>query len=431
MTNKKSPQKRVKLTEQQKEDIRLEKFVRENKDKLHPKLTKKEMDIRVAEYQLFYLNNLDIFIEDVLGIDLKEFQKDVFADMNGYDDYMLIGSRGISKSLMISLTALSYALLLPNINVLVVSMTLYQSNLILKEKLDEMITSVKSTKMNSLVAQQLRQDGWINFVKNKDTSGIVCEFGNNSKIFATVCGESSRGGRSNIIISDEAVLLPKTIYDRIIQPTSEPYNYKGLKLESKEYFLTSARTKDNWIYKRMCSNINEHFKTKNPKCGIFAGDIFTSIASGIHSVAKYTNAKRNSDDFSFLTEYLNIWLGESADSIFKYDDFHKAQKLEVAYYPTYLNYDFCENQIQKELDDIWVKFMSVDIAIVGGKKNDQTAIILGRLNLKTNERVYEYIYTANGMNGNKQVEIIKRLFYDYGAKYIVIDTKGVGNVIYD
>ena len=58
---------------------------------------KTEQDRRYAEYQIFYLNNLDIFVEEYLQIPLHYFQKQLLLDCWKNDIEDIIASRGLSK----------------------------------------------------------------------------------------------------------------------------------------------------------------------------------------------------------------------------------------------------------------------------------------------------------------------------------------------
>ena len=399
------------------------------------RFNKVEYDKRLADWQLFYLNNLDIFTEEFLEIPLKQFQRELLLNCRQYDVMDVVASRGLSKSFCIALLANNLALLLPNINILITSMTLNQSNIIIKEKIDEMFTSESSTKVNSPILKQLRKDGFIQFKNDKNTGGLIVEYGNGSKIFAVNCGDSARGKRSNVVIVDESALVPKTIYDEVIEPTLEPYFFKGFEMLPKQIFLTSARTKDNWMWRHLKSTVTEHYKgNKRPddyKYGFFAGDAYTAVMNGIMKPATLRDRRKKTDDFAFQTEYMNIWLGEGKDAIFKYSDFHESQIWEDAFSPTNAM-DYIsgrKREIKKNPNEIRV--MGVDIALVGGKNNDNTAIILGTINIETGIRRIDYIWAKSGMNSILQVRMIKRLYYDYECEYMVYDTQGVGNAIYD
>ena len=156
------------------------------------KLTKQQVEENVIEWCTFYRRNLDIFNEDYLGVKINPTQKIMINTMSDNDISDIICSRGGAKSFDVGLMALDFALLYPNCQILIVSMTINQSNLIIDEKIDK-IFCTKGTRWSSDVLCMLRDEGWIQFKTNANTSARYVEFGNGSKIFATCAGESSRG----------------------------------------------------------------------------------------------------------------------------------------------------------------------------------------------------------------------------------------------
>lgn len=392
----------------------------ENKNK---GLNKHDMDIRLAKWRIFYLNNLDLFVEDVLGIKLRFFQKQLLLDMREAETDDIIASRGLSKSFVTSIFAISMGLLLPNYNMLITSFTLSQSNIIINEKIDKLLSSPNGGLSPTLA--QLRKEGYIEFKKNRETSSMYCELGNGSKIFAVNCGESARGLRSNCVIVDEACLIKKTDYDSIIEPTLEPYQYGGIFLESKQLFLTSSKNVDNWVYRHLCKAVHDHYKGKTER-KFFAGDIFTAVANKVQTPKQYYSRRENTDPYSFETEYLNIWAGEAKDALFKRQDFINAQTLRCTYYPPTPFYKPQINRNPKE-----VRFLALDLALSGGQQNDLTIVDYCICNIETGNCRIEYIESFSGMNTNEQVKRFKRSFYDFEAEYLVFDSKGLGLGIYD
>lgn len=79
-------------------DINISKLAQEEK-KSNKVSDKKEMDRRIATWQIFLLNNLNIFAKDILGIKLKFFQEQLLLEMFDSETFMFIGSRGIGKIL--------------------------------------------------------------------------------------------------------------------------------------------------------------------------------------------------------------------------------------------------------------------------------------------------------------------------------------------
>ena len=398
------------------------------------KLTKQQIEENVIEWCTFYRRNLDVFNEDYLGIKVNTTQKIMINTMSDNDISDIICSRGGAKSFDVGLTALDFALLYSNCRILIVSMTINQSNLIIDEKCDK-IFCTRGTRWSSDILCTLRDEGWIQFKTNANTSARYIEFGNGSKIFAVCAGESTRGERSNVTITDEFMLVKKKDYDEIIEPTLRVRDFKGRPAdydeEPKQIFLSSARTKTNWGWTHLKNCVEQHYKSHSSNYGFFLVDIFTSVLTGILTKKQYLQRKKNTDDMSFAQEYLNIFLGNSEDSIFKYEDFEQNQTIENAFYPR-TKQDIIDVREQKyKFRDNDIRYLTCDIAVATGDENDNTVFMLGKLNKNTGKLSEEFISTENGLNSVKQVILIKRYFYEYKCKYFVQDTKGVGNTIYD
>ena len=75
------------------------------------KLSKRDYDRKIAEWQMFYLNNLDIYTEDYLQIPLHFFQRQILLDCWENDIIDIVASRGLSKSFIIAVLANDLALL--------------------------------------------------------------------------------------------------------------------------------------------------------------------------------------------------------------------------------------------------------------------------------------------------------------------------------
>lgn len=399
------------------------------------KFSKEEQTKHTIAWTTFYRRNLHIFAEEYLGIKLKFFQKCMLYLMGRYRIIVFIMCRGAGKSFTISIFAISMALLYPNSEIMIASLTLNQASLIIKEKLDKELCGELAL---SPILKYLKDNKYISFKYDKDKA--ECKIKNGSKIFSAVCGEESRGNRSTILIVDEARLVKKKDVDQILIPTLRPRVYPArLKLEyadwleePKQIFLSSAKTKDSWLYKFMIKTVNNFYHhnyidtNDKDSYAFLAVDIFTIVANGIKTITQMKSDKQNTDELSYEMESLNIWLGENEDSLFTYDMFHQQQVLETAFIPTKEYLPF-----KKRRKDGRTNIISMDIAVSSGRDNDNTVFTLGYLEHDSLVRGVEYIRAYNGMNSMKQVVLLKRLFYDYDCEYCVIDSKGIGNTIFD
>ena len=75
----------------------LSKLALESKKHKNKVRDKKSEDRNIAEWQILYLNNLDIFTEDFLEIPLHYFQKQILLQAWEADVDDVVASRGLSK----------------------------------------------------------------------------------------------------------------------------------------------------------------------------------------------------------------------------------------------------------------------------------------------------------------------------------------------
>lgn len=281
----------------------------------------------------------------------------------------------------------------------------------------------------------LREQGYMTFSKDQNSGGVICNFGNGSKIFACALGEQTRGHRSQCVICDECALCSKTLYQSVAEPTlaqrqfaGRPHDYEE---SVKQIFLSSARAKTNWLWRFLVQCVNGHYKQGRVKYGFMCVDALSGVASGIQSPTQYLSRKASTDDMTFEQEYLNVFLSNGENSIFKLEDFEQNRVLKQAFYPRdayeYLEhkpnpYNYLDNEI---------RFISCDIALATGNENDNSVYTFMAVDKDTGRRKIENIICLNGLNTVRQVELIKRIFYEYKATYLLLDTRGVGGGLYD
>lgn len=171
-------------------------------------LSKQQKEENLAEWILFYRNNLDLFNRDILGLKLKEYQDAMIMEMSEGEHTDIIASRGSSKTFTTGVFSVDMALLYPNSEILITSETYTQANQIIEEKIEKELSGRAG---KSQFLKQLRNDGYMVIKDDKKNGGKIIEFGNGSKIFSIALGEGIRSYRSTILIGDEAVRLKKKI----------------------------------------------------------------------------------------------------------------------------------------------------------------------------------------------------------------------------
>jgi hypothetical protein len=403
---------------------------------------------KIRTWTTFYRRNYHRFAEHYLGLkELKLFQKIMLYLMGISENMIVVASRGISKSFTIGLFACIHSILYPRSLIVIVASTKDQAGLIIKEKIQGELMRWSPNLSREIEKVTSSQNNY------------EISFHNGSRIKVVTAGESSRGQRAHVIIYEEFRLISKQIVDEIIDPflisRQAPYmnnpKYKtqygkSLKEEPRRYFISSAYYKSyNEFYmwdeiKRMTKNLFREVE-ETPSTFILSFDYLLSIYEGLKTRKVMDEARKKSDEISFMMEYENIMFNENADAYFKLDMFKKNQSIKKCFYPM-LNEDYVKlsingkknvknpNQIKRQ--DGEIRIVSGDFAARKGITNDNTILSCIRA-IPTKEGYTSeimYIESHNGENTDRQALRIKQLYSDFEADYIVMDTHNIGISIY-
>lgn len=395
-------------------------------------LTIEEKKDNMKKWVTFFRRNIHIFIDWYLGVELYPFQKITLYLMGIHLSFVVIASRGISKSFMIALYCIAIAILKPNSMIVIGSGTKKQANLIIKEKIKKELYKYHN------IAREIKD------IKTSQDEGEVI-FHNGSSIIVVPAADSARGHRATLNVYEEFRLIDKPILDSIFSPflisRQAPFlkkdKYRHLLEEPQELYISSAWFKNgHYMWQTIQDHANEMFNYFDEKnMGILAFDYLLSIYHGLKTKKQIDKERRKTDEVTFMLEYENIMFGENANAFFKYEMFKRNQTLKKAFYPM-RNIDFIANKknlynIKKQSGEIRV--VSVDISAVAGDDNDNSVITCGRLlpSIDGYERQICYIESFNGGTHTIQALRIKQIFNDFNADYIVLDIHNVGIFLYD
>jgi len=276
-------------------------------------------------------------------------------------------------------------------------------------------------------------------------SNAYISFKNGSIIKVVSGNDNARSNRANIVIIDEFRLVDKTIIDKVLRkfntaPRQPKYlekpEYKHLAERNKEIYLSSAWYKSHWSYEKVkayCAALLDDTK-KYFVCGL---PYELSIKEGLLSAEQVAD-EMTEDDFSEISwsmEMSCLWFGESESAFFTYEDLSLARKIRLpAYRPS--TYDLINDKQFKyaHKSPKNIRILVADIAVMGGQKNDATAIFVLELS-----HIDDYQYrrseifadTIEGGHTETQSVYIRKLYKEFECDYIVLDTLGVGISIYD
>lgn len=397
----------------------------------------------VEEWVAYWRANPHRFITDYLGLKLYSFQKVLIYQMNMNTNYIFVGSRGIAKSTLTLLFAVQRACLYPGQKILVVCPAKGQSSRFIK-KIYELMRETPNLQDEIIV--------------DKIKSGIEepsIPFKNGSKIFAAVYGENSLGIRADILIIDEFVRTEKEIITRVFDPMlsdSRKPLYLDIKSKKekikyyekedlKKVYLSSIRRADEWSYKEL-ENYIDLMTSGDETYGATVLPYQLGVKEGFISKKKVEDVFRSNMDESpeiIRAEYLAIPERGTGNSYFTYSMFEKIRNNSRALYCMsdleYIEYkgNFQKWFLYQEKIPNEIRLLCIDIALLESSKNDNTAIFILRLipDGGKYKKVLAYGESMHGINSIIQVKRAKQLFYELECDWVVLDTQGSGQGIFD
>jgi hypothetical protein len=387
---------------------------------------------KVGLWTSFYRENPHRFAHDYLGINLKTFQMILIFMMDKMSFFMYLAARGQGKSFIISIYAIIRAILYPNSQIIIASGTKNQAALIVKQYIEKMRRNSPN------LAKEIMK---IN--TGKDECSVI--FFNGSTIEAVVSTDGSRGYRGNILICEEFRMIKPEILNKVLRrfnatPRQPKYlikkEYAHLKESNKELYISSAWYRNHWSYEKFKSFVRSMIEGKHYfVCGL---PYHLSIAEDLldEQQVKNETTEEDHDPISWLMEMECLFWGESEKAYYKLDHFIKNRSSNVKPFYPLSTVQFLETKskksiLKKNIGEI--RAISVDVAMMGGNANDNTIFTCIRLIPKDEKyiRYTSYIESINGQHSETQAILLKRLYQDFEADYIVMDTQGNGISLYD
>ena len=385
----------------------------------------------VAWRAAYYRANPQRFVEEVLGIHLKLFQKILLWAMMHYYYFMFIAARGMSKTWLTALFCAVRCILYPGSKIVVCSGTMKQANGVLLKIQDELM------KQSPILTSEIERC-------NIGQNDAIIMFKNGSWITTRTSTDNARGARANIVVIDEFRMVDETIVNTVIRkfltsPRQPNYLYKPeyehLQERNKEIYMSSAYFKSSWAWKKLQAYVVNFFDdTKKYFCCGLPYQL--SIKEGLLSREQIRDEMSETDfnELAFTMEMEAIWFGDTGDNLFKFDEIDKRRRIKNALYPL----KFYNDKIKvPDVSPNGKRTLSIDVALMAStkkKKNDASALYINDV-IQSNNTSYHsnivYGETFEGLTTDELGIIVMRYFYHYKCTDLVLDTNGVGLGIYD
>lgn len=216
--------------------------------------TDKRIRHNQVEWITMFRRNWNIYIEYVLKVPLKPFQRIMFWLASQSDILFAMMSRGCSKSWWAAGCGVVKMMLFPYAEIVITSSTVDQANKLVQQKIiGEWFTKLSPYLRDCFdrkyIVVKQEDDGW------KITNNL-----NGATIKVLPCTESARGSRACMLIYEEVRLLKKSMIDSVFEPMAHPRQAIYITMENSPYikdkrwleecksiYITSARYKFEWL----------------------------------------------------------------------------------------------------------------------------------------------------------------------------------------
>lgn len=259
----------------------------------------------------------------------------------------------------------------------------------------------------------------------KDKCKII--FKNGSDIENVAARESSRGLRKHAGLIEECVGVDQDMLQQVIIPLMnvsrqclDGTTQEDEVLNQSQLYITTAGYKNTYSYEKLIQTLVQMI-IQPDKAYIMGGTWRIPVVAGLQSKNFINDLKKDPtfNEASFGREYESVWSGTVEDAFFDGEHFDRNRSLEKP-----------ENEYSRRSSEQAYYILSVDV----GRKGCQTVICVFKVRPQSKGDSIKNlvnIYTLEDAHFQDQAIMIKKLFYKYKARRVVIDGNGIGGGLID
>ena len=365
----------------------------------------------------FYREYPDLFIDDIKGPDCVfkfRFTQRIFLRVIMRHKYVYcVFTRGFSKSFLAIMGLMIRAVLFPGSKLFVTTGGKEQAAMITISKVEEICRLIPALE---------NEINWDRGVSKKSKDNVKYVFKNGSEIDILAARETSRGLRRHGGVIEEVILVDEDALNEIIIPTTNvDRNLPGggtdpdEVINQSQIYITSAGWKNSFAYNKLIEILLNSILFPD-RFMILGGDYQLAILEGAVKSDMIDEMKLNGtyNEASFDREYGSVWSGDAENAYFSSDIFEKHR---ILFQPEY------EHSGRSSKNAYYV--VAVDVGRRGC--NSEAAIIKVTPQPQGDAiKSLVCIYSLTAEHFETQAIHIKKLYYKYKARTVVIDANGLG-----
>ena len=378
----------------------------------------------LRQYIAFWREYPDLFVDFLLtggdydkklSFNLYFYQRILLRIVMRYKYVYGVFPRAFSKSFLVDLIQMIRCVLYPGADIFVAAGGKEQSATILTEKVDDICDKIPAFRRE------------INWTRGGGTTTsrdhALYQFKNGSTLGNLAAAEKTRGVRKHAGVLEECNSMDQKILQDVLIPTMN-VSRRALDgtvqedevLNQSQCFITTAGYKQTYSYQKLLQILVQMI-TEPGKAFAIGGTYRIPIISGLLSPSFVADLKRDStfDEASFDREYGSQWSGTVSDAFFSGDAFDRNRVLQKPEYE-YSGRSSSSGFYILSVDVARTKGCDTVVSVIKSTPSQQGAPYKNLVNL--------YVY--NDMHMEDQAVEIKKLFYKYKARRVIIDANGLG-----
>ena len=377
----------------------------------------------IRKYVAFWREYPDLFVDFMVRgnkTEVKEgefkfyfYQRVFLRSVMRFQYVYAVFPRAYSKSFLSVMALMIRCILYPGAHLFVTSGGKEQGASILHDKVQEIC---------ELIPSFSREIDWGRGKTLEGKDKVRYVFKNGSVLDNLAARESTRGQRRHGGLMEECVGIDDAILREVIIPVmaisrraKDGTTNEKEPLNKSQIYITTAGYKGTFPYDRLIGFL-VRMVTQPDRCMVLGGTWRTPVGVGLQSKTFITDQKNEGtyNEASFEREYESKWSGTVEDAFFNGEFFDRNRKLQQPEY---------EASGRSSAGAYYV--LSVDV----GRKGCDTIVCVFKVTPQAQGPAVKSlvnIYTMSDEHFEDQAIKLKKLYYKYKARTLVIDGNGLG-----
>ena len=377
----------------------------------------------IRQYAAFWREYPDLFVDFMVRgtrTEPKEgefkfyfYQRVFLRSVMRYQYVYAVFPRAYSKSFLSVMALMIRCILYPGAHLFVTSGGKEQGASILSSKVQEICKLIPSFE---------REIDWRRGQTQEGKDRVIYKFKNGSQLDNLAARESTRGQRRHGGLMEECVGIDDAILREVIIPVmaiprraADGTTREEEAVNKSQIYITTAGYKGTYPYDRLIGLL-VRMVTQPDRCMVLGGTWRTPVGVGLQSKTFITDQKNEGtyNEASFEREYESKWSGTVEDAFFNGEFFDRSRKLQKPEY---------EHSGRSAAGAYYV--ISVDV----GRKGCDSVVCVFKVTPQAQGPAIKSlvnIHTMSDEHFEDQAIQLKKLFYKYKARTIVMDGNGLG-----